>query len=214
MPNNILLSANQLKIGFEDWHATTILMDQFSYEFCGGHAYMLKGDNGAGKSTLLHSLCGVQAVLAGEIKINSKITLLAHQLGGNHRATLLDNLYKNAYLYAGCRQNKTAIAASATVFLRQFSLEHLHAHSLAQLSCGQQKIIALSRFWFSSAKLWVLDEPFAALDANYSELIGAKFNEHIQAGGAIIFSNHQAKLPACLAYRQLDLAQYKPCSDC
>jgi heme exporter protein A len=59
-----------------------------------------------------------------------------------------------------------------------------------QLSAGQKQRVALTRLWLSNAKLWILDEPFAAIDKAGIALITNRLREHSQCGGITIFSSH------------------------
>ncbi|RAN86146.1 heme ABC transporter ATP-binding protein CcmA, partial [Bacillus sp. SRB_28] len=58
--------------------------------------------------------------------------------------------------------------------------------ALSQLSAGQQRRVALTRLWLTSATLWILDEPFTALDATAVERLTRRLEQHVQAGGSVI----------------------------
>ena len=59
------------------------------------------------------------------------------------------------------------------------------------LSQGQKRRVSLARIWLTKAKLWVLDEPFAALDASTIVLLADKLGQHLLAGGMVILTTHQ-----------------------
>ena len=78
---------------------------------------------------------------------------------------------------------------------------------VAQLSAGQQKRIALGRLWLSQAPLWILDEPFTAIDKKGVEILTALFDEHAQRGGIVLLTSHQEVPSSHL--QKLNLAAYK-----
>ncbi|VEH66218.1 heme ABC exporter ATP-binding protein CcmA [Rodentibacter pneumotropicus] len=77
----------------------------------------------------------------------------------------------------------------------------------AQLSAGQQRRIALARLWLSYAPLWILDEPFTAIDKKGVEILTALFDEHAKQGGIVLITSHQ-DVPS-MRLQKLNLAQYK-----
>ena len=60
------------------------------------------------------------------------------------------------------------------------------------LSAGQKRRLALAPLWMVRTKLWILDEPFTALDRATVSLLEQLFSEHIKQGGSIILTSHQA----------------------
>jgi len=77
---------------------------------------------------------------------------------------------------------------------------------LGQLSAGQQRRVGLARLWLSKASLWLLDEPFTAIDVDGSAMLEQQLLRHCQNGGAVVFTSHQPTAVAGL--RVLDLNQY------
>ena len=59
------------------------------------------------------------------------------------------------------------------------------------MSAGQQRRVSLARMLLSQTKLWVLDEPFTALDKNGVAFLQQRFSEHLKSGGAILLTTHQ-----------------------
>ncbi|EEG5183676.1 ATP-binding cassette domain-containing protein, partial [Salmonella enterica subsp. houtenae] len=66
---------------------------------------------------------------------------------------------------------------------------------VAQLSAGQQRRVALARLWLTRAALWVLDEPFTAIDVNGVARLTRRMAEHTAQGGMVILTTHQP--PPC-----------------
>ncbi|GIS24505.1 MAG: hypothetical protein CM15mP125_1920 [Gammaproteobacteria bacterium] len=75
------------------------------------------------------------------------------------------------------------------------------------LSAGQQRRVALARLLLSDAPLWLLDEPFTALDVAGCEWLEACVRDHVNAGGATVFTSHQPSRFGVLQ-QDLDLGQY------
>ena len=60
-----------------------------------------------------------------------------------------------------------------------------------QLSAGQQRRVALARLWLTRARLWILDEPFTAIDVNGVETTDSAYGAAYGAGGGGILTTHQ-----------------------
>jgi heme exporter protein A len=75
--------------------------------------------------------------------------------------------------------------------LQSVSLAGYESVPVGALSAGQQRRVALARLLLSDARLWFLDEPFTALDAMGCEWLEHQIAEHIQLGGAVLFTSHQ-----------------------
>jgi heme exporter protein A len=74
------------------------------------------------------------------------------------------------------------------------------------LSQGQRRRVALARLAVERrASLWVLDEPFDALDADGIACLNDLLGAHLQRGGSVLITGHQAALDAALPWRELDL---------
>jgi heme exporter protein A len=91
------------------------------------------------------------------------------------------------------------------------SLERTGAAACADLparvlSAGQRRRVAMARVLAMGAVLWLLDEPFANLDAAGSELVSALLRDHVQAGGsALVVAHHDLDIE--VDRRRLDLVQ-------
>jgi heme exporter protein A len=75
------------------------------------------------------------------------------------------------------------------------------------LSAGQKRRVALARLYLPGPALWMLDEPFTALDKQGVEQLENHLAEHCEKGGAVVLTTHHAlsRIPA--GYRNLDLGQ-------
>ncbi|MCA1768016.1 MAG: heme ABC exporter ATP-binding protein CcmA, partial [Idiomarina sp.] len=89
--------------------------------------------------------------------------------------------------------------------LEKLGLLGLEDELTARLSAGQQRRVALTRLWATQASLWILDEPFTALDVQGIALLQQRFVEHLANGGTIIFTSHQSLTLSELAPEKLFL---------
>jgi heme exporter protein A len=158
----------------------------------------VRGANGSGKTTLLRALCGLFTPDAGEIRWKGETT---RSLGEDYRRELLyfghangikgdltgiENLRIAATL-DGDRVDASAIwAALARIGLHGF--EDLPTRMLSQ---GQKKRVALARLILNRAPLWVLDEPFTALDVVAVGLLEGLIAAHVAEGGIVVLTTHQ-----------------------
>lgn len=163
----------------------------------GSLLYVL-GENGSGKSSLLRLLCGLLTPEQGEILWAGKsikshaeqylpnLKYLGHLNGLKEDLTALENLQMGARI-AG--QGVTAAAALAA--LSAIGIARCANLPVRVLSQGQKRRVALAALWLSRSPLWILDEPFAALDVAATEVLAARIGEHLAAGGMTILTSHQ-----------------------
>jgi heme exporter protein A len=90
------------------------------------------------------------------------------------------------------------------VALDAWGLAHLEQVPVRLLSSGQAKRAALARVAASSARLWLLDEPLNALDADGAERLASLVDRHRASGGAVLAASHQ---PLAGEWRRLELGQ-------
>ena len=175
------------------------LLSGVSFALQPGQWLHLEGDNGVGKTSLLRLACGLSALEQGEIQwqgqpvsqnsdeFRANLAYLGHQLALKEDLTPLENLRADAAI-AG-RALSLADAKSALVQLGLKGREHLPVRVLSQ---GQKRRTALARLWVSSAKLWILDEPFVALDNAAQNVLSEVINSHLSKQGMVLLTSHQA----------------------
>jgi heme exporter protein A len=175
------------------------LFEGVGFSLAGGQWLQIEGENGAGKTSLLRIVCGLLHKPEGEIRWNGELVdeiadeyradllYLGHAGAIKEELTALENLLIGAAL--GGQSLDTAVALQALQRLGLKGREDLPARFLSQ---GQKRRVALARLLTSGAKLWVLDEPFVALDVRAVEMLCAIIVEHLQAGGMALFTSHQA----------------------
>lgn len=160
-----------------------------------GDVLRIVGANGAGKSTLLNVLAGTSSDYQGEMLFNQQplhkmrfeyreqCVFLGHANAVKTSLTVLENLQLFQTLYP-CSNN---LLADVLAQVQLTGFEHVLA---GQLSAGQKQRVALARLLMSSAALWILDEPFTAIDkqgiAHFEQILAAEAKN----GRAIILTAH------------------------
>jgi heme exporter protein A len=174
------------------------LFTELSFSMQAGELLYVNGPNGAGKSTLLRMLCGLVMPTAGEVLWNGATIrslgdeyhkeLLFHGHLSAIKAELsgLENLRISTALSGQEVTEADALGALDRMGLRGF--EDLPAKVLSQ---GQKYRVALARLLLSKASLWILDEPFTALDKASVELLKSIFSGHLVNQGIIVLTTHQ-----------------------
>lgn len=176
-----------------------------------GELVQVTGGNGAGKTTLLRLLAGLTSPDSGEVRwqgeplaavretFHSQLLWLGHQPGIKARLTARENL---GFYHP----------ANPDAALRLLGLEGDEDRPVGQLSAGQQRRVALARLWLSPAPLWILDEPFTAIDAAGVALLTRRLEQHAREGGAAILTTHQPLQGLTLPLRRIALKDDAPCS--
>jgi heme exporter protein A len=172
------------------------------------------GRNGSGKTTLLRAVCGLLQPQQGEIRWNGapvrslkedfcrEVLYLGHLNGIKMDLTGIENLRVAATLDGDRVHDEQVWEALGRIGLAGF--EDLPTRVLSQ---GQKKRVALARLLLSNARLWVLDEPFVALDHSAVEHLQTLIAGHLDQGGMVIMTTHQAVALTCGEIRRLELGR-------
>ena len=149
-----------------------------------GQALQIVGENGSGKTTLFKILAGLFEEYDGRVIIADAVgsLYLGHRYGVNDQLT----------------------PGLLTAALARFQLSAELDQPCAALSEGQKKRVALARLMLTSARIWLLDEAFSALDAPGRAVLSEVCQAHLASGGILIFSSHQG-IPEFAAAAQLRL---------
>jgi len=163
----------------------------------GGVLYVL-GENGSGKSSLLRILCGLMTPETGtiswsgeQVKSNtegyrSKLLYVGHLNGLKDDLTAAENLQTSARL-----SSYKSDAENVSVALGAIGIGRCANLPVRVLSQGQKRRVALARLWLTESPLWILDEPFAALDSASIGVLQGRINQHVAKGGMAIITTHQ-----------------------
>ena len=138
-----------------------------------GRALRINGRNGSGKTTILKILAGCYIVsgvkpLKSCVWVPSEPMLLAGM-------KVKDQLAFYQILGEG-----------STIWLTGY-----RDKSISQLSKGQKQLLHLAKLFYTSAQIWLLDEPFTALDKHHTQQFSDMMDNHLSQGGSVVYSSHE-----------------------
>jgi len=189
------------------------LFSELTCSVAGSTVLRVGGANGTGKTSLLRIVCGLMLPLDGDVRWRGEsIRTLREEYWKDlvyvgHVNAVKDDLTASENLRIG------AALAGRSVERRQ-ALEALDMFGIAGcaplpgrvLSQGQRRRVALARVITSKdAPLWILDEPFTALDAAAVQLMQHLIESHVRSGGTTILTTHQEVALAAPVQRRIDL---------
>lgn len=205
---SLCLQARQLACERDDrW-----LFQGLDLDIRSGEIVRIEGPNGSGKTTLLKILSGQLSDYQGELSWNgtamkdarehflANLLYLGHAPGIKSGLSPLENLSWYQALSGERGNEEQRLNALENVGLAGF--EDVPA---GQLSAGQQRRIALARLTLTPRALWVLDEPFTAIDRHGVADLERQLVEHAQAGGCVLVTTHH-ELTASPLLRRIALA--------
>ncbi len=168
-----------------------LIFKDVSFSLRSGEALVLTGRNGAGKSSLIALLAGRLAIEdgtlmfegGGEAPLAEHIHLVGHRDGLKGALTAAENLtFACDMLVAPALQPEAALDA--------VGLAHAAALPVAYLSAGQRRRVALARLLVAHRAIWLLDEPFSALDTVSQHVLTGLMQAHLARGGMIVAATH------------------------
>ena len=175
------------------------LFSSLSFSLRGGELLRIAGVNGSGKTSLLRILCGLLTPAEGEVRWRGEniralgeeyfreLLYVGHANAVKDELTPAENLTVACTL-AGMSINSTQVG-DALLRLGLAGYEDLPVKVLSQ---GQRRRVALARLALSAVlPLWIVDEPFIALDADAVEEVQALIAEHLARGAAVVLTTHQ-----------------------
>ena len=180
------------------------LLCNISFQLKAGDLLHLQGANGAGKTTLLKLIAGLCRPSSGTIKYQGQLIhtqlasyqrhlcFIGHKTGISPYLTIKENCYFDVH-----HREKTDFSQ----LVAHFKLENDLNSLCGLLSSGQKRQVGLLRLWLSDAVIWLLDEPFVALDEHALAILMRKIQIHREQGGIVVLTSHQ-QLP-------LEKATYK-----
>jgi heme exporter protein A len=180
------------------------LFGNLSFTVNPGLIVQIEGANGSGKTSLLRMLCGLLTPESGMVRwrgndiercraeYTAELAYIGHAPGIKAELTPRENLRMMLSL-SRARDGADVEAALERVGL--YGFEDLPSRAL---SAGQRRRVALARLLIIEAALWILDEPFTALDKTGRELIETLLAEHSARGGmAVLTTHHVMNLSHC-----------------
>jgi len=199
------LQARQLLCERDD----RVLFEQLDVAVGNGDLLQLAGPNGAGKTTLLRLLAGLNRDYEGELlwcgqpltddffAYASKRLYQGHLAAVKKALTPLENL---RWRVSSWNVSDDQLWAA----LDEVELGGYEETACQQLSAGQQRRVALARLCVAPTPLWILDEPFTALDKAGVRWLEGCLQRQVESGGAVIITSHHA-LENIASLRQLEL---------
>ncbi len=175
-----------------------LLFSALNFSASPGELLYVRGPNGSGKTTLLRMLCGLTRPADGELlwqgrELRGSDDELCQQLlYFGHRPAIKDELDAVENLQTACVLAGHALPRDEA--RRALAVMGLSDHDdlpVKLLSQGQRRRVALARLLVSRASLWILDEPFTALDVTAIEGLQDSIGEHLQRQGVIVLTTHQ-----------------------
>lgn len=195
------------------------LFNDINFDIAPGDAMRVAGTNGSGKTSLLRLLCGLAFPARGEVRwqgrniravreeFGSQLIYLGHAHGVKDDLLAWENVVVASTLAGQVVSRDQAYAALAALGLTRAA--DLPTRALSQ---GQRKRVALARLRLGMHKpLWILDEPFTALDKNAVLELCGNLNQHLAMGGMVIYTTHQDVDLSAQRLLELDLNRTSRC---
>ena len=179
------------------------VLERLDFALPAGGFLLVTGPNGAGKTTLLRLCAGLTAPTAGKLRIEltrSELGYLGHEPLVYLQLTPLENLDLFGRLYRVPERRERS-----GMLLERFGLWRERSERAGTLSRGLLQRLALCRVLLHEPQLLVLDEPFAALDADGVELLDRELEER-RAGTTFLVATHEPERLTALASAELRLA--------
>ena len=172
-----------------------LLFENLSFELNSGEVLRISGQNGSGKTSLLKIIAGLNTPELGSIEFDqnqsNRETYQIETLYLGHYAALSSELSCIENLEYLTNLNTEILSPNFHDALKEIGLENYEHEPAGNLSAGQKRRIALSLLFISQSKLWLLDEPFTALDSDGIKIIENQIEKHCANGGLCILTTHQ-----------------------
>lgn len=194
-----------------DWR---MLFENLEMRLAAGDMLQISGPNGSGKTSLLRLLAGLMQPTAGEVRLNGQpLAQQRNELARNllwigHAAGIKDLLTPEENLTWLCALHRPAERdeiGQALLSVGLCGFEDVPCHTL---SAGQQRRVALARLYLAGPPLWILDEPFTALDKQGVAQLEEHLAEHCEQGGMVVLTTHHTLTRIPAGYRDLDLGHW------
>jgi heme exporter protein A len=184
-----------------------VVLRDVSFSVRAGEALAVEGRNGAGKTSLLRAIAGFLEPVSGTLRLSVEggdafdtgeergrfSGWLGHQDGLKLQFTALEHLSFFQRFYGRRGDAATTLARVGLARLKDMPAQYL--------SAGQRRRLALARLLVSERMLWLLDEPFAALDLDGKDLVRDLITGHAKGGGIVVAATHEPLGIACSTFQ-------------
>jgi heme exporter protein A len=168
------------------------LFNDLSFAVQPGQLWQVDGPNGAGKTSLIRILCGLSRYgYEGEVDRHAPFLYLGHHAAVKALLTPRENL---ALHTSGAERYGDQQIEAALASVGLYGYEDVPSHTL---SAGQHRRVNLARLFLSQSPLWLLDEPFTAIDKDGVAELEQLLQSHVERGGAIVMTSHQVLTVNC-----------------
>ncbi len=188
-------------VGLECRRGGRALFRDLTFSVNPGELLHIQGENGSGKTSLLRILAGLSRQEEGQVlwssadireireEYASNLLYLGHHPAVKDDLTVAENLSMSSRI-AGLEPSRRHMESA----LEHVGLARRITLPARVLSQGQRRRLALARLWLDERPLWVLDEPFTALDVHATALLENRLEQHLARGGMVVLTTHQPPL--------------------
>lgn len=180
-----------------------VLFENLSFTLNSGQILQLVGKNGSGKTSLLRILCGLYHSYEGSVKFleqeivedrenyHSSLIYIGHHVSVKAGLTAQENLcwYAKIHPQLDAQKIESALASVGLAGYEDVICQNLSAGQKRRVNLARLFMLPASEF---AGSLWILDEPFTAIDVEGVAELEGKILEYSRAGGAVILTTHQA----------------------